>query len=867
MFQFLSKNTAIFFLLVFVISLLAFAGVFFDASASHISGGTGLGSSCSSDSQCTSGYCSPDPGKGCSFGQNSTGAGSVNGESFCQNNFECGDGLSCDVDAGSTYGQCEGSSGPILRITAPSAPTLQSAKKISNLGSKLRIEVKWTAVSQNNGSTLRYHVYRCDTPGCDPRNQYNEVARTWDGNGPNYPWFPNDTTYHDYTRSFSTVSWGTPYTYAVRAYNGRYSGYSNTKSVTLSTQCANGIDDDGDTFVDYPNDPDCASASDNNESNESAPVSGGTLANLQCSVTDTSIALNESVTYIARAQNGGEPYVFDWGGDSDIESATQTIYFDTFESGFGNWVNSKGDALDWTRNQGSTPSSGTGSSGDHTTGSGYYVYTEASGTCGFRTCDYDYNKIAYLDGPLIDFDAYENEQITFWYHMYGGNMGTLFLEVSNQSGSWTELWRMSGDQGNLWHQATVDLSGLTGKRILRFAGLTGPSYTSDTALDDITITVQAGANLAFGGGDSFFASQHGEAVAENAGPFARLFEYIRSPFSAKEAVFSFASEARADHLGDKGDSCQLGSQCNSGVCYRFGFSGTCGAGTAACHDEIDNDGDGRIDVFDPGCDDLGDNDESGDPPRPSPSVTVPVTYTTPGDKNITVRLTDSTGGDLTRTCPIVTVAEPPLAGALDANPISGNSPLQVSLFAEITSGAWAPTTNFTFWWDCAYSDATPTYTEAEAVCGDPTDPQIGAKFDNQPSTSYNRAYTYTNDTQIPITVRPIAIIQHGSQTVLGVDSAGTITVNPALSDVSCAPSSLDATPGFSRTFSASGGSGNYSWSVVPSADCSPTSGSASSFPVSCSTNGIRKIQVDDDDPDTNPDTCILRVVRPGFIEI
>ena len=47
--------------------------------------------------------------------------------------------------------------------------------------------------------------------------------------------------------------------------------------------------------------------------------------------------------------------------------------FDTNNCGFENTG-----AKDWTRRSGSTPSAGTGPEGDHTDGTGSYVYVEAS---------------------------------------------------------------------------------------------------------------------------------------------------------------------------------------------------------------------------------------------------------------------------------------------------------------------------------------------------------------------------------------------------------------------------------------------------------------------------------------------------------
>ncbi len=51
---------------------------------------------------------------------------------------------------------------------------------------------------------------------------------------------------------------------------------------------------------------------------------------------------------------------------------------ENFENGTGEWLQGFEDDIDWTRLSGDTPSDNTGPAGDHTTGSGSYLYTEAS---------------------------------------------------------------------------------------------------------------------------------------------------------------------------------------------------------------------------------------------------------------------------------------------------------------------------------------------------------------------------------------------------------------------------------------------------------------------------------------------------------
>jgi hypothetical protein len=93
-------------------------------------------------------------------------------------------------------------------------------------------------------------------------------------------------------------------------------------------------------------------------------------------------------------------------------------------------------------------------------------------------------------GPYFDLGDTAGAELTFWYHMYGSAMGTLNIEVSEDYENWTNVWSMSGDQGNTWYQANVDLTPYRGKTInIKSTGVTGSSYRSDMAIDDIEITV------------------------------------------------------------------------------------------------------------------------------------------------------------------------------------------------------------------------------------------------------------------------------------------------------------------------------------------------------------------------------------------
>ncbi|MEA3497115.1 MAG: hypothetical protein U9R42_13895, partial [Bacteroidota bacterium] len=160
-------------------------------------------------------------------------------------------------------------------------------------------------------------------------------------------------------------------------------------------------------------------------------------------------------------------------------------YTQTWQSGTSGWSLGSGGPY-WSRRNTSTSSSATGpnagtngSTGSHV-GGNYYVYLETSTSSGS----------AYLTGPQFDLSGRMNADITFWYHMYGSNMGTLKLQVYNGS-SWVDVWSKSGQQhssqSSNWTQATVSLASFSGTIQIRYHGIRGSSFRSDMAVDLITV--------------------------------------------------------------------------------------------------------------------------------------------------------------------------------------------------------------------------------------------------------------------------------------------------------------------------------------------------------------------------------------------
>ena len=148
----------------------------------------------------------------------------------------------------------------------------------------------------------------------------------------------------------------------------------------------------------------------------------------------------------------------------------------------------------WTRKNWGTPSRNTGPTNGHIcpienplfgrfcikseTTNNYYLYTEATG---------QFNKIfdLRLRNPIIANST--KCGLIFWTSMYGINMGILNLQIKyNNTNIWKTIWSHSGNIGSpKWIQNTIFFENSTKYFNMRFRGITGNSYRSDMAIDDI----------------------------------------------------------------------------------------------------------------------------------------------------------------------------------------------------------------------------------------------------------------------------------------------------------------------------------------------------------------------------------------------
>lgn len=166
-----------------------------------------------------------------------------------------------------------------------------------------------------------------------------------------------------------------------------------------------------------------------------------------------------------------------------------------------------GDFVDvpWMASTGGTPSPGTGPAADHTTGSGTYMYVEAS--CNSppsqtSACldECPEGRRAILLSPV--FAEGSLDAVSFWYHMWGRGpeddgalcdaalratfMGRMYMQALDELGNPTPLWFADGDQGEEWLYSGplyVPASAVQ----LRLVYETGSHWASDAAVDDIAL--------------------------------------------------------------------------------------------------------------------------------------------------------------------------------------------------------------------------------------------------------------------------------------------------------------------------------------------------------------------------------------------
>jgi subtilisin-like proprotein convertase family protein len=150
----------------------------------------------------------------------------------------------------------------------------------------------------------------------------------------------------------------------------------------------------------------------------------------------------------------------------------------------GIFFNSSSDDLDWLINEKNTPTEFTGPS-EGVFGGGKYLYVESNPTlCGANAKAILESKCLKANGNSTSCD------LSFFYHMYGKDIGSLNFEKSVDNGlTWVSVYELNGNQKNEWLEAKLDL-GLTANQSykLRIQGKIRDGAEGDIAIDQLNIT-------------------------------------------------------------------------------------------------------------------------------------------------------------------------------------------------------------------------------------------------------------------------------------------------------------------------------------------------------------------------------------------
>ena len=173
--------------------------------------------------------------------------------------------------------------------------------------------------------------------------------------------------------------------------------------------------------------------------------------------------------------------------------------FETFLPG-GNGVQAQGELMNgWTRTSSSNSaptaagwfvetdgisnSTGTGPIDDHTPGGSIYMYTETSSGAQGDTFE--------LITPCVTLSGLTDPRLSFWYHMFGVNMGDLSVRVVGNNID-SVMVTLSGPQQNAesdpWKRQIVDLTPFKDSTVhFVFIGIRGSSFQSDMSIDDVEL--------------------------------------------------------------------------------------------------------------------------------------------------------------------------------------------------------------------------------------------------------------------------------------------------------------------------------------------------------------------------------------------
>lgn len=165
---------------------------------------------------------------------------------------------------------------------------------------------------------------------------------------------------------------------------------------------------------------------------------------------------------------------------SMLEESCGSTNFCDFEEDLCSWTNAANgfdDDFDWLRNSGSTASYNTGPSVDATTGTklGWYMYIETSS-------NYRNEKAWLVSEHYLPSDSPSGIYcVSFFYHMFGDDIGALNVYTRVGTNTPTQRWRKSGQKGDFWLTDSFSFTEQA-EFVVIFEGVHGGSYTGDIVI-------------------------------------------------------------------------------------------------------------------------------------------------------------------------------------------------------------------------------------------------------------------------------------------------------------------------------------------------------------------------------------------------
>ncbi|MEZ4721770.1 MAG: hypothetical protein R2813_07850, partial [Flavobacteriales bacterium] len=195
-----------------------------------------------------------------------------------------------------------------------------------------------------------------------------------------------------------------------------------------------------------------------------------------------------------------------------LDGGTTIPYLEDFENvSTIEWNALPNSGYAWYVNSGATGSSSTGPDIDHTLGtsSGNYVYTEASnGSSG---------DIAILESACVNLSGEAAPLISYWYHMYGSVIDTLWFEGTSDGINWIvydslpNQQQSAGAGSDPWRNHIVPVPSNVGK--VRFRLTSQGCCAGDASLDDVMIFGADSIDMSIASSQTIFGCGSNDSVS------------------------------------------------------------------------------------------------------------------------------------------------------------------------------------------------------------------------------------------------------------------------------------------------------------------------------------------------------------------